>query len=470
MAGGVDDDRARVGQGIALRLVLEALWLERSHRAAVEEVLEQRLDLAGAEVALLGAQALQAELDLAVLGKQRAKSRDIPSLQRLAEQPRGPERRFLGRRLLGREGSDADQREGGRGEQSVQSVASEKEDNAARFEVSNVSGTVRALGLFSGGLDSLLAARVLARAGVAVRRVYLRTGFGRQARERSVDRIARAEPDGVEIHDVSERYLREVVLRPRYGRGAGMNRCMDCRVFMLGEADRLARAGGIELLFTGEVVGQRALDQSRAALEHAERRAGVSGRLLRPLCAALMAPTDLEKSGALDRSRALRLHGSSRRGQLSLARELGIDEFPTPSGGCCRLADRYFARRLRDHLSHHDAERIEPDQMALLQRGRHFRLDWRLKVVLGRDRTESVWLRSRAAGRPVCQVASGKGSLALVDGVLTEPRIPDVAALAARYSADRGRERVEVVLEREGKRSRLTVAPAPARTLERWRI
>ena len=82
-------------------------------------------------------------------------------------------------------------------------------------------------------------------------------------------------------------------------------------MFMLREADRLARKRGIGLLFTGEVVGQRALDQSRAALERAERRAGVGGRLLRPLCSALMPPTDVERSGAVDRQGALRIRTTS---------------------------------------------------------------------------------------------------------------------------------------------------------------
>ena len=329
---------------------------------------------------------------------------------------------------------------------------------------------VNALGLFSGGLDSLLATRVLARLGVAVRAVYLRTGFGRPAYEASVDRTARALQHEVEVHDVSERYLQEVVLRPKHGFGSGMNPCMECRVFMLREADRLARERGIGLLFTGEVVGQRASDQSHAALERAERRAGVGGRLLRPLCSALMPPTDVERSGAVDRQGALRIHGSSRRAQLELARRLGVVDFPTPSGGCCRLADHGFSRRLRDLLAHREPSRVGPDDMDLLQRGRHFRLDWQLKVVLGRNRAESVWLAEHASGRYTGQVASGRGSLLLVDGILTESRIPEVAALAARYCRENGERRVDVVLTRGGERRRLTVSPAAEERLEQWRI
>lgn len=331
-----------------------------------------------------------------------------------------------------------------------------------------MSDEIRALGLLSGGLDSLLAARILAGEGVTVRGLYLRTGFGRTTYEASVDRIVREHPDRAEVRDVSERYLKQVVLRPRHGYGSGMNPCLDCRAFMLGEADRLARERGIGLLFTGEVIGQRAFDQSRAALERTERQAGVSGRLLRPLCAGLMPPTELERSGVLDRRKAMRLHGRSRRAQLDLAGRLGITDFPTPSGGCCRLADRGFARRLRDHLAHRSG--ADPAEIALLRRGRHFRLDWQLKVILGRDRTESAWLAERAAGRATCQVASGKGSFALVDGHLTEPRIPDVGSLAARYSAESGRSRVAVILTRNGGRQCIEASPASAEQLERWRI
>jgi len=330
-----------------------------------------------------------------------------------------------------------------------------------------VAGRVQALGLVSGGLDSLLALRVVAERGLVARGLCLSTGFGRPAYEA---RAART--DGVELHDVSERYLREVVVGAKHGYGSGMNPCIDCRAFMLREADRVARERGIDLLFSGEVVGQRAFDQSRAALERTARLAAVQDRLLRPLCAGLMPETEAERRGILDRRGALRLHGSSRRQQLALARRLGLEDAPTPSGGCCRLADRRFARRLRDLLAHRGLESVGGVEIEMLARGRHFRLDWRLKVVLGRDRAECCWLDRSAGERPTLQVASGRGCLALVDGPLDdEARLREAASLAARYSAERQRPAVEVRLSRRGAAARLiTVPPAPAARLAGWRI
>jgi hypothetical protein len=274
----------------------------------------------------------------------------------------------------------------------------------------------------------------------------------------------------IEIVDVARDYLEQVVRSPRYGYGSAMNPCTDCRIFMLRRADEIARARGIDLLCTGEVVGQRAIDQSRHALARAEEEAGVAGRVIRPLSAGLLPPTRAEPDGRRLFDEPLRLHGRARRGQLELAERWGIEARPVPSGGCCKLADPGFAARLRDLLSHHAAEEITEERLARLECGRHFRLAWNLKLIVGRDEDESRWLAERAVGQWSCQAADGRGAFCLVEGSPDGDREAVVGAVAARYAGRRAGRPVAIQLRRADERRVVVASPASDEDLARWRI
>jgi hypothetical protein len=345
----------------------------------------------------------------------------------------------------------------------------------------------RALGLLSGGLDSTLAARLLLEQGVEVRAVHFSTGFCMVDHRRLLGRPSdRAEPARVrnqalraagylgvpvEIVDVASEFLREVVLAPKHGYGTAMNPCIDCRVFMLRKAGEIARERGFDVVFTGEVVGQRPMSQTRSTLELIERESGTDDMLLRPLCARHMPPTRAEREGRIDRERLGTVHGRSRKEQLRMAGEMGITGYPTPGGGCCFLADRNFARRLRDLVSHGAVESLEPGEVLLLKVGRHFRLGYDVKAVFGRDESESTFLKRFAGSRLwTCHVADGRGSFGVVQGEPSRDRARQLAALAARYSRHREREQVQVRLARGGKDRLLDVPPAPEELLRKWLI
>jgi hypothetical protein len=345
---------------------------------------------------------------------------------------------------------------------------------------------VKAVGLLSGGLDSTLAARLLQEQGVEVEGIHFATGFckvdhrralgrsrDRDGAERLANQALRAGADldaPVEILDVSREYLREVVLHPRHGYGSAMNPCIDCRIFMLRRAADVARERGAEVVFTGEVVGQRPMSQHHAAMRIVEEESGLEGRLLRPLSAAHLPPTEAEKAGRIDRARLGSVHGRGRRDQLELARRLGIERFPAPSGGCCFLADPNFARRLRDLLSHRDPGGVGPEDLLLLKVGRHFRFSHDAKAVFGRDEAESRLLRLQAGNRWSCQVADGRGSFGILEGDGAEGRLGEAASLAVRYSARRGAEEAEVLMRRGTEERRATARPADEDLVGRWRL
>ncbi|HMB66020.1 MAG TPA: asparagine synthase-related protein, partial [Patescibacteria group bacterium] len=83
--------------------------------------------------------------------------------------------------------------------------------------------------LFSGGLDSILAARVLQEQNIKVTGVTLVSNFfdAEKARE-SAQKI------GIDLEEVDiSREMIEIVKDPAHGHGKNLNPCIDCHMFML---------------------------------------------------------------------------------------------------------------------------------------------------------------------------------------------------------------------------------------------
>jgi hypothetical protein len=319
------------------------------------------------------------------------------------------------------------------------------------------------LGLFGGGLDSRLAFRMMRDRFDGVEGVHFATGFVRPTHRAQA--LAARERGEIDVVDVAQRYLDEVVTAPRHGYGSGMNPCHDCRAFMLSRAAEIAGERGIGLLFTGDVIGQRAHDQSHAAFRLVDREAGVEGRVLRPLSARHLAPVAPDAPAG-------ELQGRSRRGQLELAEAWNETGFPTPSGRCCRLADPAVARRVRDWLDHRAPGRADAGEIPALFAGRHFRLGWDLKVVLSRNEEDARQLetsmpRDRGRAGPV-DVA---GPAAWIEsGVLGDAAAADVAGLVASYTAAARSGPIDVRIESAGRQRVVRAGPVGRDTLARWRI
>ncbi len=335
---------------------------------------------------------------------------------------------------------------------------------------------VRAIGLMSGGLDSTLAAGMLKAQGVEVEGIHFWTGFCKVDHRRALGRPEdRKNPDRlrsmalaagesievpVEVVDVADEFLRDVVLRPKHGYGTAMNPCIDCRIFMLKKAGEIAAERGADVVFTGEVIGQRPMSQHKAALRTIEDESGLAGRLLRPLSARYLEPTGAERDGRIDRGRLGAITGRSRKPQLEMVGRMGVTGYPAPSGGCCFLADKNFSRRLRDLISHRDRRDIDQEDILFLKVGRHFRVAHDLKLVLGRDEAESRFLELRSPGRWTCQVADGHGAFGRVEGEPDAEGRGTVASLAARYSRHRDENLVDVRLRRDDDERLVSVRPA----------
>ncbi|MFP4696759.1 tRNA (5-methylaminomethyl-2-thiouridylate)-methyltransferase [Thiohalospira sp.] len=340
----------------------------------------------------------------------------------------------------------------------------------------------RAVALISGGLDSMLAVRVLQEQGVHVEGINFFTGFCVEGhthaiRNKDRDRPKRnnalwvAEQLGIKLHivDIAEEY-KDVVLNPRHGYGKNLNPCLDCKGFMVGKAREWMEANDFDFIVTGEVIGQRPMSQRKDTMPIIAEESGADDRLLRPLCARNLPPTLPEREGWVDRERLHGITGRSRKEQMRLAEGFGLDDYASPAGGCCFLTDENYARRLNDLWQGRGERDYELDDIMLLKVGRHLRPSENFKLLVSRDQGEGQFLRGYRRNHAWLETVSHGGPLALVDGEPTAEEWELAARIVARYSQGRNAEAVEVAItDRHGSTWNTTVAPMePGSIPEEW--
>lgn len=254
---------------------------------------------------------------------------------------------------------------------------------------------IKAVGLLSGGLDSTLAAKLMLEQGVEVYAINFTSPFctctpkkaGCAAVISAVKGLGNVPLRRVQLQD---EYL-EMVRKPKFGYGSGMNPCIDCRIMKVQKAGEYMREIGASFLFTGEVLGQRPMSQHKRAMDIIDRESGLQGYILRPLSAAHLEATLPDQEGWVDRRRLLGIRGRSRKTQISLAAEKGIRDYPCPAGGCL-LTDKHFSDNMRDYFLF--AKRPSMKDIPLLKSGRHFRLESGDKVIVARDAQECKMLQN----------------------------------------------------------------------------
>lgn len=201
---------------------------------------------------------------------------------------------------------------------------------------------VKALVLLSGGLDSMLAARILMEQDIEVTGASFKSNFFGTAKAKKV-----AKQLGIELMEIDfsfEHFI--MVKKPKHGYGKNMNPCIDCHAMMLEKAREIMEREGFDFVATGEVLGERPMSQNAKALKIVEKESGLIGRLIRPLSAKLLDESDLEKAGLVNREKLLDISGRSRKPQLALVKKYGIKEYASPGGGCL-LTDPVFSKKLR---------------------------------------------------------------------------------------------------------------------------
>ena len=318
--------------------------------------------------------------------------------------------------------------------------------------------TKKAVALISGGLDSLLAAKLIQDQGIRVEGINFFTGFCVEGhthaiRKKDRNKLKRnnalwvAEQLGIKLHiiDIVEEY-KDVVINPKHGYGANLNPCLDCKIFMVQKAHEWMQQNDFDFIITGEVMGQRPMSQRKKTLPVVSIESGANDLLLRPLCAKNLPETRPEKEGWIDREKLHGITGRSRKPQMALAQQFGFEDYAQPAGGCCFLTDQNYAVKLQDLWDNRGHKRYELDDIMLLKVGRHIRPSKAFKLIIAREEGETRFLSGYKKQFQSIKTVSHAGPLTLVEGEkLDAQQIELACAITARFSQGRDAESVEMV-------------------------
>lgn len=265
--------------------------------------------------------------------------------------------------------------------------------------------------MLSGGLDSRLAIKIMQEQGFEVLALFFNLPFGSGCCDEGCSfNFAQMQGVGLKIFDcmkgeLLQEYL-DCIKNPEYGRGAGVNPCIDCRVFMFSKAREFADKEGIDLVVSGEVLGERPMSQMMKSLNLVEEKSGLKGRLLRPLSAKLLPETNAEKEGLVDREKLFDIQGRRRIEQIAMAKKFKIN-YPHPAGGCM-LCEKDLKNRFSKLLE----RGISEDEIHLVGIGRHFIINgvW---IVLGRNEKENkiIEIIGNKIGELIVSEKSGPSAL-----------------------------------------------------------
>ena len=341
----------------------------------------------------------------------------------------------------------------------------------------------KAVALISGGLDSMLAAKVVLDQGVHVEGINFFTGFCVEGhthaiRKKDKSKLKRnnalwvAEQLGIKLHiiDIIEEY-KDVVINPKHGYGAHLNPCLDCKIFMVGKARQWIKENGFDFVITGEVIGQRPMSQRKETMPIVARESGADELLLRPLCAKYLPPTLPEREGWVDRELLHDFSGRGRKPQIALAKNFAIEDYAQPAGGCCFLTDKSYTKKLRDLWATQGDKHYELDDIMLLKVGRHLRPRPNFKMIIAREEGEGKFLQGYKKSFTHMQTTSHNGPLVLIDGQPSRDDLALAARVTARYSQGREADSVDVLVTHDGREEKFSIQPLAAHEIPSdWHI
>ncbi len=241
--------------------------------------------------------------------------------------------------------------------------------------------------MLSGGLDSRLALKIMQEQGFEALSLFFKLPVGTGCCDENCSfSFSQTHGANLKIIDCTkgkllQEYLK-IIKKPGYGIGAGINPCIDCRIFMFKKAREFSDKNKIDLIVTGEVLGERPMSQMKKAMDIIEEESKLKGRLLRPLSAKLLLETEAEKKGLVNRRKLYDIHGRNRKKQIELAKKFNIT-YPSPAGGCL-LCEKELIKRFNTLLK----KDLNEDTINLIGVGRHFIIN-NIWVVLGRNQKEN---------------------------------------------------------------------------------
>lgn len=284
-----------------------------------------------------------------------------------------------------------------------------------------------ALAMISGGLDSILAAKLVKEQGIEVIGICFKSHF---FSEKNALKMVKQIDIPLEVVDFSDEHF-EMVKNPKHGHGKNMNPCIDCHAMMMRHCGELLEKFHADFIITGEVLNQRPMSQNRSALDIVKNESGIGRKILRPLCAKNLNPTEMEIDGLIDREALMDIKGRNRKVQMELAEKWGILDYPSPAGGC-KLTEPNYSIRLRELVEH--KEDISKKDLELLKIGRHFRVSKDAKIISTRTGEEGELLKQFLTEDDLIFLATDyTGSMVVIIGKATNEDIEFAAKVSGRY-------------------------------------
>jgi tRNA-uridine 2-sulfurtransferase len=329
----------------------------------------------------------------------------------------------------------------------------------------------KVVALLSGGLDSQLAVKMMQKQGFEVSAVAIKTPFCDFDCGRGCGFEIRERADTLDVNlktvYLGDEYI-EMLKHPKHGFGSGMNPCIDCRAMMFDAAKKHMEEIGAEFIISGEVLGQRPMSQHGPALKTIEKESNLEGKILRPLSGALLAKTDAEKNGLIKREDLGIIRGRSRKDQLKLAKEFGIEDPPNAGGGCL-LTDPSFSLRAKDLFKH--TENPTTNDIDLLKIGRHFRLNQKIKLIVGRNHNENEIIKSLALPSDIIiEARDHVGPTSLLRGESLDDHLKFSSEITLRYSDAPKNGSAVIITQKDGMKSELSVSHADESSYLKYRI
>lgn len=294
----------------------------------------------------------------------------------------------------------------------------------------------RALAMISGGLDSSLAAKLIKDQGIEVIGICFKSYFFNEDNAKKM-----CEQIGIrlEVVDFSEEHFK-MVKHPKHGWGKNMNPCIDCHAMMMKYSGKLLEDFDADFIITGEVLNQRPMSQNKQALNTVKNESGFKDKILRPLCALNLEPTEMELQGLVDRNKLLKLSGRSRKPQMELAKKWGITDYPSPAGGC-RLTEPNYSLRLKEALDRKGD--LTEKEILLLRYGRHFITPSGTKIIVSRTGDEGNEIKSLLDKNDTLFLSvSHMGAIGVIEGEASKEDAELAAKITARYGKGKDAEKV----------------------------
>lgn len=270
--------------------------------------------------------------------------------------------------------------------------------------------TKKAIALFSGGLDSLLAVAWMKKLGYEIIPVFFETPFF--SPEKAI-KVAKANDLDLKIINITEEHL-EMLKSPKYGFGKHYNPCIDCHGLMFKILKKYLEEFNADFLISGEVLNQRPMSQRYDALNAVKKLSTVGDLIIRPLSQKRLPDTLPIREGWVNKDDMLDFQGRSRTPQLKLAEELNLNEVLN-SGGGCLLTDKGYTVRLKELI---DNDQLNHKDINFLKIGRHFRIKDEIKLIINRHSNELDYTKSIISNETILKCLEIPGPLGIINSPL----------------------------------------------------